>query len=85
MGFADDVKRWANDTKVKIDQAVERNIQNAGALLEQILGEDAKKITKGAYDVASGRFYDVVAPDEVLRKMREANLLRDSDASGSAG
>jgi hypothetical protein len=77
MGFADDVKKWTGGAKANIDAAVKQDVQNAGVVLERVLGEDAKKITGGAYDVSAGKFYGVVAPPDVLERMRKANLLKD--------
>lgn len=77
MGFADDVKKWADSTKEKINDAVSQVQKNAEVRLNEVLGEDIKKINGGVFDVSSGKFYDVVAPADVLGKMRQANLLRD--------
>ena len=77
MGFADDVKKWTDSTKEKMNEAANQVQKNAEVRLNELPGEDIKKITGGVFDVATGKFYDMQAPADVLEKMRQANLLRD--------
>lgn len=77
MGFADDVKKWTDARKAEMDDAISQVKANAERRLQEVLGEDVTKITGGVFDAATGKFYDMQAPVDVLEKMRQANLLRD--------
>lgn len=76
MGFADDINKFSN----KVNEAMEakkREVgENAKKVLADVLGEDASLIESISLDADIGKFHSVVAPEKVIAKLREANLLK---------
>jgi hypothetical protein len=78
MGFADSVKKFAEETKSKLQAAQEEAGEKALAALKETLGDDINLITHSpSFDIEAGKFYDVHAPKAVLEKLRAAGLLRE--------
>ena len=76
MSFSDDIKKF-NETAKKAMEAKEREVQeNAKKALIDVLGDDASLIEGISLDADTGKFHSVVAPERVLAKLHEANLLK---------
>lgn len=76
MGFSDQIKQFADDTKKKIEQAYKQVEENAHNRLREILGDDYSLIKSIRLDADVGKFYAVDAPEDVIEKIRAAGLLR---------
>lgn len=76
MGLEDQIKafseKFSEATEVK-KLEVENNAMN---ILRKLLGDDFSKIQSIALDADIGKFHSVVAPESVITKLREANLLK---------
>lgn len=78
MGFADSIKKFVDETKVKLQTKQEEAAANALVALKVTLGDEINLITQSpSFDLETGKFYNVHAPDAVLEKLRAAGLLRE--------
>ena len=73
MGFGDQIKQFAHDSKKKMDQV---QTENAHKRLREILGNDYPLLKSIRLDANVGKFYAVDAPEEVIEKIRAADLLK---------
>ncbi len=76
MGFADDINKFSKKAIEAIEDKKRDVDENAKRLLVQVLGEDVSLIKSISLDTDIAKFYDVVAPEGVIAKLREANLLK---------
>lgn len=77
MSFSDQIKKFAEDSKAKMDDAVEQVRANAEGRLREILGDDVSLIKSIRLDADVGKFHAVDAPQSVIDQIRAAGLLRD--------
>jgi len=76
MGFGDQIKQFADDSKKKMDQDHKQVEENAHKRLREILGDDYSLIKSIRLDADVGKFDAVDAPEEVVEKIRAAGLLK---------
>ena len=76
MGFADQIKAFTGKVNDALDAKKLDTESDAKKILLETLGEDASLIESISLDADVGKFYDVVAPEHVVAKLRAANLLR---------
>jgi hypothetical protein len=76
MGFSDDIKKFSNKTKENMQEKVKEVEINAEKILHDLLGEDISLIENISFDTDVGKFHNVVAPESVIDKLREAGLLK---------
>lgn len=77
MGFADQVKAFTAEATAAIEVKQEELRVNAERVLHETLGPDVSKVESIRLDADVGKFHSVVAPDDVIAKLRAANLLRE--------
>lgn len=76
MGFEDQIKAFGDKAK-KAMEAKKREVENnAKKILDDLLGEEVSQIQSISLDADIGKFHSVVAPESILAKLREANLLK---------
>ncbi|OGS98228.1 MAG: hypothetical protein A3F73_01855 [Gallionellales bacterium RIFCSPLOWO2_12_FULL_59_22] len=76
MGFEDQIKAFADKAKEAMEAKKLEVENNAKKALHDLLGEDVSKIQSISLDADIGKFHSVVAPESILAKLREANLLK---------
>lgn len=76
MGFEDQIKAFANNTKEAMETKRLEVENNAKKALHDLLGDDVSQIKSISLDADIGKFHSVVAPESVLAKLREAKLLK---------
>ena len=76
MGLEDQIKAFSEKSSDKMDAKKLEVSNNAMNMLRELLGDDFSKIQSIALDADIGKFHSVVAPESVLAKLREANLLK---------
>jgi hypothetical protein len=82
MGFSDSIKAFIeNEAKPAMDRQVERVKENAREVLAETLGEDFALVRKIYINADIGKFYDIEAPEHVIQKLRDANLVGSRPAS----
>lgn len=77
MGFGDQIKQFADNQKKELEQARKQVGVNAEERLRQLLGADFKLVKNIKLDADVGKFYDVDAPEAIVKKIRAAGLLKD--------
>ncbi|MER0215642.1 MAG: hypothetical protein DU481_05460 [Nitrosomonas sp.] len=76
MGFEDQIKAF-NDKAKEAMEAKKREVEsNAKKALHDLLGDEVSQIQSISLDADIGKFHSVVAPESILAKLREANLLK---------
>lgn len=76
MGFEDQIKAFTDKTKKEMDEKVLEVEENAKKALHDLLGEEISQIQSISLDADIGKFHSVDAPESVLAKLREADLLK---------
>lgn len=76
MSFSDDIKKFTEKAKKGFEEAKEQLAINAKNRLQEVLGDEADKIKSIKLDADVGKFYDVDAPESVLKKLRNEGLLK---------
>ena len=60
----------------EFSKVVDKDVEKAaGEILNDILGDEVSLIESISFSKAEGKFHSVEAPDEILDKLREADLL----------
>lgn len=77
MRFEDKIKAFVNNSKSDIEARKAEAESNAKKVLQNLLGEDVSKIEDIALNFDTGKFHSVVAPEYVIAKLRDANLLEN--------
>lgn len=77
MGFGDQIKKFADDAKAKLDEQVKEVEANAKKRLHELLGDDVSLIKSIRLDADVGKFHAVDAPQSVIDRLRAAGLLKD--------
>lgn len=73
MGFGDQIKVFAEKAKSDIEAKKVEAESNAKKALVDLLGEDASQIESISLNLDTGKFHSVVAPENVIAKLRDAN------------
>ncbi len=76
MGFSNDIKKFTEKAKKELEVKRKEAEENAEVVLRELLGDDMLLIEEITLDTDVGKFYNVVAPQIVLDKLQEANLLK---------
>lgn len=76
MGFSDEINRFTDKAKETIEAKKREVEENAKKVLKDLLGDDVSQIESIVLDADIGKFHSVVAPEGVLAKLREADLLK---------
>jgi hypothetical protein len=76
MGFQDQVSAFTDKAKAALETQKEEVQRNAEKVLRDLLGDDATLVKSISLDADCGKFYDVVAPESVISKLRTAGLLK---------
>lgn len=77
MGFGDQIRRFTDDAKAKLDAQVEVVRASAEKRLHELLGDDVSLISSIRLDADVGKFYAVDAPQSVIDRLRAAGLMKD--------
>lgn len=75
MGFGDQIKAFAEKAKSNIEAKQAEAESNAKKALLDLLGEEASQIESISLNLDTGKFHSVVAPENIITKLRDANLL----------
>lgn len=76
MGFEDQIKAFGDKAKEAMEAKKREVESNAKKVLHDLLGDDVSQIQSISLDADIGKFHSVVAPESILAKLREANLLK---------
>jgi hypothetical protein len=76
MSFADQVKAFADKAKAALDAKQKEVELNGKKVLQDLLGDEVSKIQSIRLDTDCGKFYDVVAPESIIAKLRAAGLMK---------
>lgn len=76
MGFKDQIKAFTDETNEAMEAKKREVENNAKKVLHDLLGDEVSQIQSISLDADIGKFHSVVAPESVLAKLREANLLK---------
>ncbi len=76
MKFEDQIKAFTDKTKETLENKKQEIEENAKKVLHDLLGNDISQIQSISLDTDVGKFHNVVAPESVLSKLRNANLLK---------
>lgn len=76
MEFDDQIKAFGNKAKEAMETKKREVENNAKKILHDLLGEEVSQIQSISLDADIGKFHSVVAPESILAKLREANLLK---------
>ncbi|EGQ9313567.1 hypothetical protein F7U73_22235 [Vibrio vulnificus] len=75
MGFSNQLKKILQDKKDTIEKIKQDKIANANIVLAEVMGEQLNTITSITFDLSTGKFKDVEAPECSKELLRKANLL----------
>ena len=75
MGWDNPPSKFGNEKKEKFDRMVKEKKEEAEKRLHELLGDDVSQIEAITLDTDIGKFKNVKAPEEILAKLRAANLL----------
>jgi hypothetical protein len=75
MGFSDSVKDFAEKTTALLEEQKARLAENAKKVLAETLGDDVALVKSASLNADIGKFYDIEAPEHVIQKLRDANLV----------
>lgn len=76
MGFKDQIKAFNDKAKEAMEAKKHEVESNAKKALHDLLGDEVSQIQSISLDADIGKFHSVVAPESILAKLREANLLK---------
>ena len=76
MGFEDQIKAFGDNAKEAMEAKKREVESNAKKVLHDLLGDDVSQIQSISLDADIGKFHSVVAPESILAKLCEANLLK---------
>ena len=76
MGFQDQIKAFGDKAKKAMETKKREVESNAKKVLHDLLGDEVSRIQSISLDADIGKFHSVVAPESILAKLREANLLK---------
>lgn len=75
MGFEDQIKAFAEKAKSDIEAKKTEAESNAQKVLLDLLGEEISQVESISLNLDTGKFHSVVAPENIITKLRGANLL----------
>ncbi|KYN90901.1 hypothetical protein ATY35_20500 [Vibrio cidicii] len=75
MGFSNQLKKILQDKKDTIEKIKQDKIANANIVLAEVMGDQLNTITSIRFDLSTGKFQDVEAPECSKELLRKANLL----------
>lgn len=75
MGFSDSIRDFAEKTTALLEEQKARVAENAKKVLVETLGDDVALVRKIALNADIGKFYDIEAPEHVIQKLRDADLV----------
>jgi len=81
MGLPDSVKDFTEKAKALLDERVARVTENAKKVLAETLGDDVALVRSIVLNADVGKFYDIDAPEHVIQKLRDADLVGPRPAS----
>lgn len=76
MGFEGQIKAFTDKAKEDLDAKVSEAEKNAKKVLHDLLGDEISQIQSISLDADIGKFHSVIAPESILAKLREADLLK---------
>lgn len=77
MSFNNQLRKFAETTKAKIEKMCADDIERAKQVLHQVLGEDVTEFQNFTYYQNLGKFQSVGASESAIKKVRDAGLLKD--------
>jgi hypothetical protein len=76
MSFKDQIRTFCTKANEALEAKKREVENNAKKVLHDLLGDEVSQIQSISLDADVGKFHSVVAPERVLAKLREANLLK---------
>lgn len=77
MSFSGDINNFVSKAKLSLEKMQKEQEEKIHAFLQEKLGEEYKDITSIKFDNDALKFYDVVATESVIKKLREGDFLRE--------
>jgi len=71
------ISDFASENISKLNDLLKQEEQKVGEFLLGVLGNDYKLITSIAFDNDAHKFYDIKAPEHIIKKLRDAGYARD--------
>lgn len=82
MSFSDSVKTFGEKATELLEDQKARVAENAKKVLAETLGDDVALVRSISLNADIGKFYDIDAPERVIQKLRDADLVAPSHVSG---
>ena len=77
MSFAGDIGKFASKVTSQIEVAQVEQKERITQFLQELLGDESSTITRIKFDNETLKFYDIEAPESVVRKIREAGHIHE--------
>lgn len=75
MSFSSDINKFVKNAKKKLETSAAEHEEQAKAKLIDVMGDDLNTITSITFDLESGKFKYVQAPERAKDKLRQAGLI----------
>ncbi|MEZ8320471.1 MULTISPECIES: hypothetical protein [Vibrio] len=75
MDFAKDLNNIIQKSNRSLEQTVQEKTEQAKVVLAEVMGDQLDTITSITFDLDTGKFKDVSAPETSKELLRKANLL----------
>lgn len=76
MSFSSDIKKFSTKVSSMVDVVEKEQQSKITSFLKDFLGDEYSSIKSISFDNDLLKFYDVIAPETVIEKLKKANYLR---------
>lgn len=76
MSFSSDIKKFSTKVSFMVDVVEKEQQSKITSFLKDFLGDEYSSIKSISFDNDLLKFYDVIAPETVIEKLKKANYLR---------
>lgn len=75
MGFSNQINKFVKDNQNMLQKIAQEKTEQSKIVLAEVMGDQLNTITAITYDLETGKFKDVEAPEHAKELLRKANLL----------